>query len=69
MPPRSSIVSTLRVAQVVLQREAQHVELGQRREGLQAVQRQAVLAEQLLHVGQGLKARSQAQSSRRFITS
>ena len=40
------------VAEVVLQREAQHVELRKRRERFQAVERQAVLAEQLLHVGQ-----------------
>ena len=40
------------VAQIVLQREAEHVELVKRREGFEAVKRQVVLAEQLLHVGQ-----------------
>ena len=65
MPPRSSIVRMLRVADLVLQREAEHVELGQRRERLQAVERQsrARAAAASMSV-QGVKARSQAQSGR-----
>ena len=55
MPARSSIVSTLRIAEVVLQGEAQHVELAQRREALQADQRQLLLAQQGVHVGHGRK--------------
>ncbi len=40
------------VADLVLEREAQHVELVQRRERLQAVERQPVLAQAGLEVGQ-----------------
>ncbi len=43
------------VAEVVLQREAEHVERHKRREGFQAIKWQAVFAEQLLHVGQRAK--------------
>ena len=41
------------VGKIVLQGKAQHVELAKGRERLQAVKRQSVLAEQLLHVGKG----------------
>ena len=55
-------------AEVVLEGQAEHVELRQRGKRLQAVQGQPMLAERLLHVPAGANARSQAQSSRRFIT-
>ena len=41
------------VAEIVLKREAEHIELDQRGERFQAVQRDASVAESLLHVGPG----------------
>ena len=53
IPPRSSIVKHIRVADLVLERKAQDVELAERRERLEAVERQAMLLEQrALEVGQ-----------------
>ena len=52
----------VRVADLVLEREAQDVEPAQRREGLEAVERQPVLlAAPSSKSGSGVKARSQAQ--------
>ena len=68
MPARSSMRQHVRVAEVVLQREAQHVELAQRGEVFQAVERQVVLAQEGFHVGQRREDPLAAQSRRRFIT-
>ncbi len=52
------------IADLVLEREAQDVELVQRREGLQAVERQPMLPQRVLEIGQGVNTRSQAQPGR-----
>ena len=52
----SSIVSTLRIRNLVLHREADDVEFGQRREGLERIRRDPPAPHQLLHVDPGRKS-------------